>query len=58
MNWPQWVMAAVLLLGLIARCVAAVRNQKITSTEATMFIGLWIAYWGAFAALLRAGGFW
>ena len=58
MSWPQWVMIAVLLVGIAGKWVDLIRNRKLSSAGAT-FVGFaWAAYFCAFAGLLHAGGFW
>lgn len=58
MTWPQVVMVTLMLLGLAGNVTNVTKDRTKSSDRATVAILLYIAYYIAFAGLLRAGGFW
>jgi hypothetical protein len=57
-QWPQFVVAATMLLGFALVCVSKARDRNISSEEATLHILGWAVYEIAYALVLHAGGLW
>jgi hypothetical protein len=58
MQWPQFTVLVLSVLGLVYMITKAAKEPKLSAEHATWVIFGWIAYYAFYAYVLHAGGFW
>lgn len=58
MTWPQYVILAFMLFGLVSGCVKSARDRDISTAQATLHVFIVLVIHAFYAYVLHAGGFW
>ncbi len=58
MQWPQYTVIALFVIGFVGSAANHVRNRDLDSNQVTLRVMLHIALIAAYAVVLERGGFW